>query len=246
MSLQIQMLGTGSAFAKKHFNNNALIYTKEHALLIDCGITAPLALHTLDVDILDIDGILITHLHGDHTGGLEEIGFRMKYMHRRRMPLYITKDLERPLWENTLKGSMGDDGRNELADFFDIRYLEVGKANPIAPDLAITVIRTAHVPGKISYSLLFNDYFFYSADCVFTPDLLKEQYANGIRRFFHECQLSGEPIVHTGLDELLSLPTELQECIQLMHYDDNKDEFIGKTGPMTFIEQHKKYTIERP
>lgn len=41
MSLQLQMLGTGSAFAKKYFNNNALLGDGSFTLLIDCGITAP-------------------------------------------------------------------------------------------------------------------------------------------------------------------------------------------------------------
>lgn len=45
MTLRIQMIGTGSAFAKKYFNNNALIYTKIGKLLVDCGITAPQALY---------------------------------------------------------------------------------------------------------------------------------------------------------------------------------------------------------
>ena len=37
MSLQIQMLGTGSAFAKMYYNTSALIRSNELTILIDCG-----------------------------------------------------------------------------------------------------------------------------------------------------------------------------------------------------------------
>ncbi len=45
MNLELQMIGTGSAFAKTYFNNNALLTDGAFTLLIDCGVTAPLALH---------------------------------------------------------------------------------------------------------------------------------------------------------------------------------------------------------
>lgn len=47
MSLSLQMLGTGNAFAKNYFNNNGLLLADDYTLLIDCGITAPLAMHTI-------------------------------------------------------------------------------------------------------------------------------------------------------------------------------------------------------
>lgn len=38
--------------------------------LIDCGATSLTALHRLGIDPLGVDTVLITHLHGDHFGGL--------------------------------------------------------------------------------------------------------------------------------------------------------------------------------
>ncbi|UUZ95900.1 MBL fold metallo-hydrolase [Paenibacillus sp. P25] len=69
MSLHIQMIGTGSAFAKRYYNNNALVRTEGFTLLIDCGVTAPRALYELNVPLTDIDAVLITHIHADHVGG---------------------------------------------------------------------------------------------------------------------------------------------------------------------------------
>jgi hypothetical protein len=40
------------------------------------------------------------------------------------------------------------------------------------------------------------------------------------------------------------LPERIQERISLMHYSDDMEQWIGKTGAMRFIEQHKVYTFE--
>jgi glyoxylase-like metal-dependent hydrolase (beta-lactamase superfamily II) len=237
------MIGTGSMFSRKYYNNNALIRSGGFNLMIDCGFTASRALHEMGLEYGQIDGVLITHLHGDHTGGLEELGFRMKFIYRRKMPLYLSEKLVGPLWEHCLQGTMGDGGANQLTDFFDIRILPVNVSYRIADGLDVTLIPTKHVPGKDSYSLLINDRFFYSADCTFDPQLLLDLYRRGVRLFFHECQLNPPAVVHTALDELRSLPPELQEHIWLMHYDDNKDDFLDKVGPMRFVEQHRTYPI---
>ncbi|MDF2718574.1 MAG: beta-lactamase protein, partial [Paenibacillus sp.] len=71
MSMEIRMIGTGQAFAKKYFNNNALVTCNGYTLLIDFGITAPLAMHHMNVPLDAIDGVFVTHLHADHIGGFE-------------------------------------------------------------------------------------------------------------------------------------------------------------------------------
>ncbi|MNR62384.1 hypothetical protein D3C85_1843900 [compost metagenome] len=60
---------------------------------------------------------------------------------------------------------------------------------------------------------------------------------------FHDCQLTPPGLVHTTLEELMSLPEHLQQLIWLMHYADNKSDYEGLTGKMRFVEQHKLYTF---
>ncbi|MBW2337677.1 MAG: MBL fold metallo-hydrolase, partial [Deltaproteobacteria bacterium] len=38
--------------------------------LLDCGASALISMKQFGVSLLDIDSILITHLHGDHFGGI--------------------------------------------------------------------------------------------------------------------------------------------------------------------------------
>lgn len=242
--MNLQMIGTGNAFAKKYFNNNALIEQDGFKLLIDCGITAPLALYELGIGMEELNAVLITHTHGDHVGGLEEYGFQMKFKHGRRPVLYLPDPLVDPLWQHTLSGGMTQDGLEKLEDAFDVRPLRAGDVQELAPNLCVELIPTQHITGKKSYSLILNRDVFYSADMTFDPDLLTSLvHDRGVRRILHEVQLEGPGAVHTTLDELLSLPEEIQAMTKLMHYADNKDMFVGQTGKMEFLEQGVVYSI---
>lgn len=244
MALRLQMLGTGGAFAKVYFNNNALISSDQFKLLIDCGITAPMAMHKLGIQPEDIDAVLITHIHGDHVGGLEEFVFRMKYGAGRKPVLYVAESLAEPLWNHTLKGGLGQDGITCLEDAFEVRLLEEGIPCVIAENLKVELIRTPHIPGKTSFSLFINEEIFYSADMIFQPDLLRGLVnERGCKKILHEVQLTGPGEVHTTLSELLSLPEHIQSMISLMHYGDDMEHFVDSAGDMKFLRQHEIYTL---
>ncbi|MFS1513361.1 MBL fold metallo-hydrolase [Chengkuizengella sp. SCS-71B] len=244
MTIQIQMIGTGSAFSKKYFNNNALVYADDFTLLIDCGITAPMALHQLNKTVQEINGILITHLHADHVGGVEELAFQAKYLYNIKPKLFICSKLLPILWENSLKAGLSDGQGNKLEDFFEVIPIIENENIIITPSLNIEMIQTKHFPNKLSYSLFINNDIFYSADMQFDPDLLayihKER---NCKTILHDCNLEepGKVEVHASLSQLLTLPEEIQDKILLMHYGDNMESFVGKTGKMSFIEQQKKY-----
>lgn len=244
MSLSLQMLGTGGAFAKQYFNNNALLSTEEFTLLIDCGITAPMSLHQIGKTPDEIDAILITHIHGDHVGGLEELAFRMKFQYGRKPVLYISEKLVQPLWENTLKGGLTQEGISSLVDAFEVHTLKEGIPYPLSPDLTVELIQTPHIPGKDSYSLYINQEIFYSADMTFQPELLRKLVRErGCRTILHEVQFISPGAVHTTLDELRSLPEDIQQMIYLMHYADDMENYAGHTGAMQFLRQHEIYSL---
>ncbi len=170
MSLQIQMLGTGSAFAKTFYNTSALIRSNEMNFLIDCGATTPRSLHEIGVEPDQIDGIIISHIHADHVGGLEEIAFRLLYQYKnKKTKLFLTESLAGVLWENTLKGGMYNptDGFSRLEDYFEVILLEENVPVTILPGLTIEIISTLHIPHKLNYSLFINGRTFYSADSQF-------------------------------------------------------------------------------
>lgn len=247
MTVHIQMLGTGSAFAKKYYNNNALVHGSSFKLLIDCGTTAPRSLHELNMAPNQLDGILITHQHADHIGGLEEIAFRLLYSYgRKRIKLFLPETLVQPLWDFSLRGGLENvaEGFSSLSDYFNLVPLQEGVPVQITDDLKLELIRTVHIQQKFSYSLIMNDSLFYSADTVFMPDLLKGIVQRGCKHIFHDCQLTSPGVVHASLDELLTLPEEIQRITYLMHYGDDMDQHASRIGFMKLLKQHVPYSLD--
>ncbi|OPH47671.1 MBL fold metallo-hydrolase [Paenibacillus ferrarius] len=248
MSLQIQMLGTGSAFAKTLYNTSALVRSTNGNVLIDCGYSTPKSLHEINIQPDQIDGIIISHIHADHVGGLEEMAFRLLYeFNHKKTKLFLTQSIAAILWENTLKGGMYNpsDGFTRIEDYFEIVLIDEHIPTEILPGFTVEMITTMHIPHKPNYSLFINDRTFYSADTQFNAELLMQEVVNkrNCHTILHDCQLSGYGAIHATLEQLLTLPHDIQERIYLMHYGDNMMNYIGKTGSMRFIQQHEVLTL---
>ena len=71
MSLTIEFIGTGDAFGSGgRFNTCFLVSSGSIRLLIDCGATSPVALQQRNLAPPALTHLLISHLHGDHFGGV--------------------------------------------------------------------------------------------------------------------------------------------------------------------------------
>jgi len=238
------MIGTGNAFAKNFYNNNALIEYNSYRLLIDCGITLPCALYNYGLSFNKLDAVLISHIHSDHVGGLEILALKMMFEYRLKPTLYIAESLVEPLWNNSLKGGLLQGNLNQLDDFFNVIPLKTNLNYTLTEGLQVKLIQTNHISGKDSYSFVVNDSFFYSADMVFDADLIHQLVGQGINTIYHDCQLESPGLVHASLEELLTLPANIQQKISLMHYGDNIGNYIGKTGAMQIVKQGVKSKLK--
>lgn len=76
----LRFLGVGAAFAGRELGqSNMLLESNGKRLLIDCGnrIQDMLEDHAgiSKKELHQIDGVYISHVHADHVGGLEYLGF---------------------------------------------------------------------------------------------------------------------------------------------------------------------------
>jgi ribonuclease BN (tRNA processing enzyme) len=70
-AVTVRIVGAGDAFGSGgRFQACATVHAPEGHALLDCGATSLVALKRLGIDPNTIDAVLVTHLHGDHFGGL--------------------------------------------------------------------------------------------------------------------------------------------------------------------------------
>jgi len=69
--MKIQVIGCGDAFGSGgRFNTCFLLEDGGERILVDCGASSLVALKKFGVDPDSIGTVVLTHLHGDHFGGL--------------------------------------------------------------------------------------------------------------------------------------------------------------------------------
>jgi len=225
-------LGTGSAFtlADDNFQSNALLEADDGTrLLIDCGSDARRSLKAAGLNQRDVTAVYISHLHGDHVGGLEWLGFTT-YFHAefQRPILYIQEDLIRPLWYESLKAGMEvlDFGHGGLEDFFDVRPV-TGDGGFSFGGRRLDMIPVVHiVSGEAvmrSYGLMIHapsGPVLFTADGMYQPEVLWPHY-EAARLIFQDCDTKPcKGAAHAHYTDLVGLPAAIKAKMWLYHYGD--------------------------
>jgi ribonuclease BN (tRNA processing enzyme) len=83
-------MGTGDAFCTQgKLHTNFLLDLNGFQLLVDVGATAMMGIQKMNLKTGEIDAIVLSHLHGDHFGGLPFLFLHMQYIAKRTKPLYL-------------------------------------------------------------------------------------------------------------------------------------------------------------
>jgi ribonuclease BN (tRNA processing enzyme) len=88
--MRLQFLGSGDAFGSGgRFNTCILVESETGAFLIDCGASSLIAMRKYRIDPNRVDTVFISHLHGDHFGGLPFLILDAQFYSRRTTPLTL-------------------------------------------------------------------------------------------------------------------------------------------------------------
>lgn len=88
--MRLTVVGSGDAFGSGGRANTCFwLETAKSTLVVDFGASALPGLKALKLDPNRIDAIILSHLHGDHFGGLPFLLLDAQFLSRRETPLLI-------------------------------------------------------------------------------------------------------------------------------------------------------------
>jgi len=86
----VRFLGSGDAFGSGgRFQACIHVHSESANLLLDCGASSLIAMRRFGVEPNEIDAILVSHLHGDHFGGIPFFVLDAQLISKRTRPLVI-------------------------------------------------------------------------------------------------------------------------------------------------------------
>jgi ribonuclease BN (tRNA processing enzyme) len=260
-SVTLYPLGVGDAFTERFWYSNMLLTVDGRDLVIDAPAYIPKMLahnneHGEQQVTLDrYREVLITHMHADHTGGIEELAYWQYFKTDNPLTLYAPKWLLQDIW-GSLRPAMeesarGDNGLAALDWFF--RPVTLDNPHDFG-GFSVTYRFAKHFPRTVAYMFDFGNFKFgFSADTAFDPELIA--WLDEADVVLHEARfgpvdvLGGDlRVLHTTIDELLTLPESFQRKTLLYHYadytyEDDPEKPSFDLGHYRLLVQGKRYEL---
>lgn len=237
-------LGVGEAFSARHYTTSVLLGSGDDWLLLDCPHPIRKMLREaseaagLALDLGDIGGVALSHLHADHASGLEDFAYFSFFGLNRKARLLAHPDISARLWPNLLAAGMdravidadGPPRPMTREDFFDVVDLDPAGAVPFGP-FAVECRLTHHsIPTTAFRVTCGGRTLGFSADSPFDPGLI--DWLAPCDLILHEATTFPSSPVHTPLARLAELPEPLRGKMRIFHYPDNLDHAASPIVPL--------------
>ncbi len=152
--LSVRFLGSGDAFGSGG-RLQACIYVQagDAHVLLDCGASSLVAMKRLGVEPNAIDAVVLTHLHGDHFGGLPFLLLDGQFSRRDRALLLAGP----PSIRERVVGAMEVlfPGSSAVERGYQVRYVELAARaeTPLVAPFSITAFEVPHPSGAPAYAV---------------------------------------------------------------------------------------------
>jgi ribonuclease BN (tRNA processing enzyme) len=189
IGMRLQVLGCGDAFGSGgRFHTCFHVSAGSASFLVDCGASSLIAMRRFGVDPNTIRTVLISHLHGDHFGGLPFLLLDAQFVSRRTTPLTIAGPPTLSARLQALRETMFP-GSTESDLGFPLDIVELApQVTAQVNDVSITAYPVRHPSGAPSYALrcqVGHQTLCYSGDTEWIPVLVDA--ARDADLFIAEC-----------------------------------------------------------
>jgi len=203
--MRITVLGAGDAFfngGRRH--SGYLVEASSSTFILDCGTTTLLALKALGITAERVDFVAISHLHGDHFGGLPFLFLEYLYEQPRTRPLLIvgppgTEERVRTLYQTLYR----ELAQRPLCFPLHFRELTPEHAETFC-GIELLPFRVPHQEKDISMGYLVKaggKALLYSGDCGWNENLIR--YSHNTDLFICECcYFHRQPAFHVSYPQV--------------------------------------------
>lgn len=233
--MNIELIGTAAIYSKYH---SACTLINEN-MMVDMPNGTLKQLMRTNHEPKNIDKILVTHLHGDHTA---DIPFFLMY-------LYKFNELDRITY---IIGPVGI--KNKISLMFEsysfhfekiekfIKFVEVNLNEIIKNDnigYKIQVVPVSHGYIENAYGYIINDKLGISGDCMLCEGV--EKIAEQSEILIADCSNIEGTIAHMGIDNLKYLSEKYNRKIITTHLKDKTREELKKLNLPNIISKEDGY-----
>ena len=154
--MRLTIIGCGDAFGTGgRLQTSFHVATAITQFLIDCGASTLIGMRRLGLDPNDVDTVYLTHLHGDHFGGLPWLLIDAQYIGKRTRPLTVAgpKGTEARF---TAAAEALYPGSTQSKRAYDLRFIEYAERQSFHRDgVTVTPFEVHHPSGATPYALRF-------------------------------------------------------------------------------------------
>jgi ribonuclease BN (tRNA processing enzyme) len=173
--MRVQFIGSGDAFGSGgRFQTCLLLEGAAEPLLIDCGASSLIAMKRAGVNPSEIGCVLLTHLHGDHFGGIPFLVLDGQFSRRER-PLFVAGP---PGVQTRVEAAMEIlfPGSSSVKQRFTVEFVELQErvSTSVGP-ATVTPFFVQHACGAPPYALRVKyggKVIAYSGDTEWTESLI--------------------------------------------------------------------------
>jgi ribonuclease BN (tRNA processing enzyme) len=155
--MRLTVIGCGDAFgAGSRLQTSFCVRSGPSTFLIDCGATSLIGMQRLGLSPNDIDTVFVSHLHGDHFGGLPWLLIEATFASKRTRPLVVTgpKGIEARF---TVAAEALYPNSTIAEHNFDLVFVEYRERKPLeVKGVTVTPFEVHHPSGAPPYALRFD------------------------------------------------------------------------------------------